>query len=283
MNSPRPEDLERLRGSRRPRIAFVSHGFGGGVGRHIEELAAALEADAEILLMEPFRKSFVALRWLRSGEDLALWFRKDEEWEALLSVLAGIGIDRLHYHHVHGMPRAVLDLPARLGVPHDVTLHDYFAACPNYHLTGPDGRFCGGGPQCLRCVEAGPAQWPMSIEAWRASFGKWLEAAQRVIAPSQDSARRLGEFFPDARFVVWPHSQASLSSPTALRVLVPGAISPEKGLDLLEACVDDAARRKLPLHFRVLGYTARPIEPWPRQPYSIAGEFPEGRLPELLA
>lgn len=253
------------------------------MGRHIGDLARALEDDAEILLVQPFLRSFVALRWLRSGEDLALWFNAACEWRALEDLLESLGVDRIHFHHVHGLPRAAIDLPARLGCAHDVTLHDYFPACPNYHLTDAQGRFCGGGAQCRRCLEAGPAQWPLSIDAWRETFATVLATAQRVIAPSADAARRLGEFFPQVRTAVWPHPE-DFSVPRApLRVLVPGAISPEKGLALLEACVADAAQRKLPLHFRVLGYTARPIAPWPLQPYSVAGEYPEGRLPELLA
>lgn len=276
------EALARLRASTRPRIAFLAHAFGGGVGRHIADLAAALGHDAEIVLVQPYLRSFVALRWLRPGEDLALWF-SCAEWPVVEGLLESLGVERVHFHHVHGLPRAALDLPARLGCAHDLTLHDYFPACPNYHLTGGDGRFCGGGAQCHRCLDTGPAQWPITIDAWRESFAALLATAQRVIAPSHDAARRLGEFFPQALAVVWPHPEEPSAAQPPLRVVVPGAISPEKGLALLEACVADAARRKLPLHFRVLGYTARPIAPWPELPYSVAGEYPEGGLAELLA
>ena len=278
------ENLGRLARSRLPRVVFVSHAFGGGVGRHIDDLARALQGDAEILLVEPFLKSFLRLRWLREGESLTLWFRAAQDWERLLQLLQALGVDRVHFHHVHGWPQAVLDLPARLGCPYDITLHDFFPACPEYHFTGADGRFCGADAQCHRCLDARPAQWPLSIDAWRGLFAGVLKAAGRVIAPSADASRRLRTFFPDVRAAVWPHPyEPGVPQPAPLRILVPGAISPEKGLDLLEACVGDAARRGLPLHFRVLGYTARPIPAWPRQPYSLTGEYPEGRLPELLA
>jgi hypothetical protein len=74
-------------------------------------------------------------------------------------VLAGVGIDRIHIHHVHGLPAGVLDLPARLARPYDLTLHDYFPACPGYHLVDGGARFCGGQPDCHRCAEAHPVQW----------------------------------------------------------------------------------------------------------------------------
>ena len=278
------DPIERLARSPQPRVLFVSHAFGGGVGRHIEDLARAIAGDAEVLLAQPFLNSFLQLRWLREGEALTVWFRAEEDWEPMVDLLSAIGIDRIHYHHVHGWPQAVLELPARLGCPYDLTLHDFFPACPEYHFTGADGRYCGGDAQCHRCLDARPAQWPLAIDEWRARFAGVLDGAGRVIAPSDDAARRIRTFFPAVRAKVWPHvHELAASRAAALRILVPGAISPEKGLDLLEACVADAAARELPLHFRVLGYTARPIAAWPRQPYSLTGEYPEGRLPELIA
>jgi GT2 family glycosyltransferase len=276
------EALERLARSRLPRVLFVSHAFGGGVGRHIEDLAGALEGDAEILLAQPYRKSFIALRWLRAGEQLALWFHTADDWERMVQLLGAIGIDRVHFHHVHGWPQAVLDLPARLACPYDITLHDFFPACPEYHFTAADARFCGGAADCQRCLEARPAQWPLTIDAWRSLFARVLGGAGRVIAPSGDAASRLHTFFPAVRTEVWPHLYEPASQPAApMRILVPGAISPEKGLGLLEACVADAAERGLPLHFRVLGYTARPIPQWPLAPYSLTGEYPRGASPSF--
>ena len=63
--------LGRLARSRLPRVLFVSHAFGGGIGRHIDDLARALEGDAEVLLVQPFRDSYLKVRWLRSGESLS--------------------------------------------------------------------------------------------------------------------------------------------------------------------------------------------------------------------
>ncbi|HET9470345.1 MAG TPA: glycosyltransferase, partial [Usitatibacter sp.] len=279
-----PAALERLRDSRLPRILFIAHAFGGGVARHVEALAAAVAGDAEVLLFQPHVEGHASLRWLRRGEELAIWLPAADDGDRAIAFLHGIGIDRVHYHHVHGWPRSVLELPQRLGCAHDVTLHDYYPACPAYHLTGADGRYCGGAPDCGHCEDGGPAQWPLSIPEWRAAFRELLGSAARVIAPSRDAAQRIARFFPGVTAVVWPHPEDEAAAPPpAVRVLVPGAIPPEKGLDVLEACVRDAAARGLPLHFRVLGYTSRPIPSWPALPYSVAGEYREGDLPALIA
>ncbi len=276
--------LSRLRSSARPRVLFVSHAAGGGVGRHIDELARALAADAEIVWLRPAGGGLLVFNWLRDSESLALTLRAAEDEDALVALLRALGISRVHLHHVHGLPRWVLTLAERLGAPLDVTLHDYFPACAAYHMTGADARFCGGEPDCLRCLERGPAQWDLTIEAWRALFGRVLAGAARVIAPSRDCAERVHRFFPAVSQLVWPHPQPPWEpARAAARVLVPGAISPEKGLQLLEQCARDAAARALALHFVVIGYVARPIAQWPALPLTVAGEYPEGRLAELIA
>ena len=184
----------------------------------------------------------------------------------------------------HGLPQAILDLSGRLGCPHDVTIHDYFAACPNYHMLDANGRYCARDPGCGQCLDSQPSQWPLSIGEWRDSFGRLLRSASRVIAPSADCAMRIAAFFPGIAPVVWPHPEGEPSEiPRQVRVLVPGALSRAKGLDLLEACVADSAARNLGLHFRVLGFVARPLATWPKAPLSISGEFPAGKLPDLMA
>ena len=279
-----PAALGRLRDSRLPRILFVAHAFGGGIARHVEALARAIAGDAEVLLLRPHAPGHASLRWLRPGEDFAAWLPTDDGWDRTIGFLDAIGIDRVHYHHVHGWPQSILGLSRELQCAHDVTLHDYYPACPTYHLTGADGRYCGGSPDCGHCLDGGPAQWPLTIPAWRAAFRELLSSAARVIAPSRDAADRIARFFPGIAPVVWPHPEEEAAAPApAVRVLVPGALPQEKGLGVLEACVRDAAARALPLHFRVLGYTSRPIPSWPALPYSVAGEYREGDLPALIA
>jgi glycosyltransferase involved in cell wall biosynthesis len=276
--------LERLRASPRPRALFVSHAFGGGVARHVASLARAIAGDVEVLLLQPHLRSFVELRSLAPEDDLALWLHAENDWERLVALLGAIGIDLVHFHHVHGLPQAILALAQRLGCAHRLTLHDYYPACPAYHLTDGRGLYCGGEPDCRRCLEAGPAQWPIGIDAWRSAFGALLASAGRVIAPSHDAAQRIARFFPGVEAVAWPHPEEPapmLEEP--VRVLVPGAISPAKGLGVLAGCVRDAAERRLALHFRVVGYVASALGEWPAMPVSLTGEYREQDLDARIA
>lgn len=271
-------DPAALRDSPRPRVLMVLHAGDGGVERHVRELSHLLADGAEVLWLRPRAGKLALSAFDREG---GLYF---DDCQALVAVLEGIGIDRVHVHHVDGLPVAeVLALPRRLGVAYDVTLHDYYAICPEYHLVGGDGRFCGGAPTCQRCHEAKPPAWNVTIEHWRGTFWGFLERAARVIAPSHDAAARVRRHFPVVPVQVWPHPRVNAPRQEVVRVLVPGALSPIKGLGLLEACVRDAAGRGLPLHFRVVGFTASAIPHAPQLPLSITGQYEEGGLPAMLA
>ena len=282
----RRADLARLAQAARPVIVFVSHAWHGGVRRHMDDLARFLEGRALVLYLQPAGGDAVVLHWPRAGEAFSAWFRLPEELAALGRTLGAIGCARLHFHHVHGLPRTILDLPRACGLPYDCTLHDYFAICPQYHLVTEDGRYCGepDAAGCAACLARRPAQWGLDIGAWRATFEDFLRGAARVIAPSQDVATRMRRYLPALEIDVWPHPEtAPARLPAAVRVVTLGNLSPEKGLRVVAACAADAKARALPLAFRVLGATAEPIAQFPDVPLTIHGSYAEEDLGRLLA
>ena len=279
-------DLARLAASPRPAIVFVSHAWGGGIRRYMNDLAALAQDDANVLFLEPAGGDTVKLRWPRAGEGFAAWFRLPDDLAVLAGTLRAIGVARLHFHHVHGLPRSILELPRECGVPYDCTLHDYVAICPQYHLVDEHGRYCGepDAAGCAACLAKRPAQWGLDIGAWRAAFGELLRSADRVIAPSEDVATRMQRYHPGLRIDIWSHPEpAPASAPTVVRVATLGNLSPEKGLRVVAACAADARARSLPLAFRVIGATTEPIAQSPAVPLTIHGSYEEPQLAELLA
>jgi glycosyltransferase involved in cell wall biosynthesis len=279
-------DLARLAASPRPAIVFVSHAWGGGIRRHMDDLTALLGERADVLYLEPADADTVRLHWPRAGEHFEAWFRLPADLPALAETLRAIGIARLHFHHVHGLPQAILQLPTVCGLPYDATLHDYYAICPQYHLADENGRYCGEPDEagCAACIRGRPVQWTLDIRTWRETFASFLRGAARVIAPSRDVAERIGRHVTGVAIDVWPHPERPLAVPAStVRVVTLGNLSPEKGLAVVAQCADDAKRRGLPLVFRVLGATTAPIALSPDSPLTIHGSYDESALPRLLA
>jgi glycosyltransferase involved in cell wall biosynthesis len=110
-----------------------------------------------------------------------------------------------------------------------------------------------------------------------------LRGADRVIAPSHDVERRIRRYFPDLSIQVWPHPEGVPSPPPRIaRVGILGNLSPEKGLNVVAACAQDARARGLPLVFRLLGSTTEPIAQSPEVPLTIYGQYVDADLPGLI-
>jgi len=278
-------DLLRLAELPRQLLAFVSHPWGGGIRRYMDDLAALIADRAEVLYIEPADDNTVKLYWPRKGESFAAYFQLPDELSLLADVLKSIGVARLHFHHVHRLPRAILELPSAAGVPFDCTLHDYFAICPQYHLVTEDGRYCGepDANGCAACLTRRPGQWSLDINAWRGVFAQFLRGADRLIAPSNDVAERIHRYFPDLAINVWPHPEDTPAHlKRMLRVVVLGNLTPAKGLHVVAACAHDARARDLPLTFRVLGSTTEPVPQFPEAPLTIQGQYQDAELLQLL-
>lgn len=132
-------DLARLAASPRPRLLFVTHQWGGGTEKHVQDLARLVEDRAEVLVLRPHGRRQLSLQWLRGQgvkrEPLSVHFDLPDDEETLRALLASLSLARLHIHHVHQQPAWILTLASDLRVPLDVTLHDYFPVTPQYHLS----------------------------------------------------------------------------------------------------------------------------------------------------
>lgn len=266
-------------------LLFISHPWGGGIRRHMNDLSALISGRCEVLYLEPAVGDTVRLYWPRAGEGFSAYFSLPGELQELAGLLKSIGVERLHFHHVHLLPRAILELPSAVGVPYDCTLHDYFAICPQYHLVTEDGKYCGepDATGCAACLTRRPGQWGLDIIAWRGVFGQLLRGADRIIAPSQDVERRMRRYFPDLAIHVWPHPEITPDAPPRVaRVAVLGNLSPEKGLHIVAACAREARALGLPLVFRLLGSTTEPVPLSPDVPLTIHGQYVDAELPLLI-
>jgi hypothetical protein len=138
-----------------------------------------------------------------------MWLRLPEDLPVLTKTLHAIGVARLHFHHVHGLPASILELPVASGLPYDCTLHDYYAICPQYHLADVDGRYCGE-PDAAGCVRRILAEREFSGELQRllselgATLGRFdlpgqLRGLDGAIRSAEESLRRVREGAPERR------------------------------------------------------------------------------------
>lgn len=276
-----------------PIVLMVSHNRGGGTDRHLRNLIAELQGRAIVYVMKPLSEGGrVGLVYDGEPQNL-LSFDPVEDFELLVLTLKALGVARIHFHHTIGVAQSVLMLPERLQCPYDVTIHDYYLACPQVSLTDSMGRYCGAPDPdgCNRCLAERPAPGGTDIEGWRRLGGILLAGAERVFVPSRDTYQRIEGYFPGVRLIHAQHEPKILHAPVQarlleseqpLKVLTLGALSVIKGGDLLEAVALESRKLRAPLEFHLLGFSYRPLRSYPFSALRVHGEYHDSDLPKLL-
>ncbi len=263
--------IDRARWPNRPEpaVLLITHDMGGGVQRQVEARIDALAGEGfRPVLLRPVLNH---PGWCRidDGRDRSfpnLRFRLPKEQAALRSFLTVLSPVRMEVHHLLGHAPGLFALCRELRRPYEIYVHDYAWFCQRITLIGPDRRYCGepGPAGCVTCIATAGRHIDEQItpvELLRRS-GQELAGATRVIAPSADTAARMRRHFPRLSVTIEPWESAKLPvcpppqrQRAGRRVCVVGAIGVEKGFDILLACAEDAAHRRLPLDFVVVGYT----------------------------
>jgi GT2 family glycosyltransferase/glycosyltransferase involved in cell wall biosynthesis len=281
-----------LRADARPVVLLIAHGMGGGIRRHMEEQVARAGEDARFLLLEPHPRGVaIKVPGLAGLPETAI---PAEGLPPLLGLLRSAGVSRVHVHHVMGFDFDVPALIQHLGVPFDVTLHDYFPLCPQVNLLPwGDAQYCGepGPASCNACIASRPSHSARDITAWRQRYAYLFHAAERVFCPSRDALTRLARYGWAGRAVLAPHEPEGPRPPAVraprkgragvLRIALLGVLAPQKGAALVATVAElaDPAR----FSFHLLGAPERPL-PAPAAPrIAVSGAYEEGALPGLLA
>jgi GT2 family glycosyltransferase len=216
------------------------------------------------------------------------------ELPELASMLKCLSIDAIEIQHFLDLDARVIDTVRALGVPYEVVIHDYSWICPRVTLIDGSGRYCGepAVSVCKSCVRKNGSRLgkALSVPALRARSSAWLGEGRRVVAPSADTASRLKKYFPALDIEVRPHAPSFApppqvaASPRAktVRVGLIGAIGGHKGYQVLLGCARDAATRRLPLEFVVIGYTENDKPLLKTGKVFITGRYSEIEAPHLL-
>lgn len=280
-------------------MLLVTHRLGGGTAIHVDAMAQQLERQGHEVLVLEANSDAEGRVWLRNHRlGTASVYALPGEFDALVTDLRHCGVWHIHFHQIMG-GAGWASLPQRLGCHYDVTVHDYSPFCPRVDLIDENRRYCGEPPAsvCERCIALNlPApEWQRSYRSL-GGLGEWLQfhagflsGARRVFVPSLDAKERIARRFPNARYEVKPHPEATqvvtIRRPdpgTTARVAVIGAIGANKGYDLLLGCAQDALKRELPLEFRLFGYTADDTPFRRLANVRMTGEYAHAALPRLL-
>ncbi|MEO1537182.1 MAG: glycosyltransferase [Pseudomonadota bacterium] len=241
--------------SAEPVPVFIGHVLGGGAETALEgEVSGVLGSGAPGCVVlraggpHLWRLELVGTRFKLAG---------DVPSTALLHALLQPLTDRhviyscaVHTDAAHDFPKRLLALAD--GHRLDIRVHDFFPISPSWNLLNGDGRYTGIPPHDTKDAAHGlPARdgaSPMTHRAWRAAWGRVMDAATEITVYARSGADLMEEAYPQAhgKLVLRPHQVENL--PTRLRpggqtLGILGGINHVKGASVLEALTRLSKRR----------------------------------------
>lgn len=310
-----------------PTILMVQHAYEGGIGQYVSRLAARLQGQANVLLLRATmdgRGVRLAVPAAPGHPDFFIPFpeRKTSEGETeqardpllveqegraalladLLRLLAPLRIARVHVQHWVGLKLDLRALIRALGVPFDVTIHDWIALCPRINLLPvADGPSCGepAPAACDRCIQMRDDTAAHDIIGWRAEHAWLLRLADRVLCATPDSIERLARYGLASRAVLAPLEAMpdrvppcptprpapkplrGRASARPLRVAVLGVLADHKGAPLVTALAETAEPGRIAI--TLIGKSERAIPAAARHALTETGAYEPDELPDLIA
>ena len=280
-------DLERLASLDREVFCFITHSGGGGTERHLRDLSESLAIDrigAIVLFALPGRRVAIGTAALDHVENLR--YNLDREFDKLVQDLKRLRVHHVHIHSNVDVPQELFNLPEKLGVRYDVTVHDYAWVCPRITLTNHSGDYCGEPPihVCETCAGGGVA------DLLETSL-RQLSGARRVFCPSQDTLDRIRKHLPLGNLLVRHHPEwietqdygnRAATEEAPVRVAIIGRLSGHKGLRVLRQCAAHALEWNLPLQFVVIGSTTHDSEFTRLTNVEITGPYDDLEVDDLI-
>ena len=262
-----------FRKSKKQTMLFINHNMGGGTEKHIQELSNYLQDNINAVVLRTDKNNQIVLSLGSQIDSKSFRFTLPDDYHELLRILRFIHISKLHIHHTKGIHHSLLNLSHDLQVPFDVTMHDYYFINANPTLIGETAQFCEyPKSRDQLCNMAYPVPGNETPEKWREKNNAFLMSADRVFVPSHYTANLYKEYFTGLNPVVtyhpdWEHDApypdiklTSHNPHDPIKILVIGALSREKGADLLETCAKIAGNQKFALEFHLIGYAYRPLD-----------------------
>jgi glycosyltransferase involved in cell wall biosynthesis len=106
---------------------------------------------------------------------------------AFEDVMDRVQPDVVHFHNLHNLGAALLDVAHARGVPSYFTTHNYWLVCPRAYLLRGDNSLCGGpgdaGADCATCVGgsgADPEAYKNRLATIRDAFARGISACLTV-------------------------------------------------------------------------------------------------------
>ena len=251
-------------------VLLVTHNLGGGVEKHIKDLNAYKGDEGVFVQISPGDQANEIVLRLDPDSTDELNFYLPKDHNVLLDFLKSLNVSLIYVHHLIGVCIDILDLANKLNCAIDYMLHDYYVINGSPTLTDTSGRYVSVFDDDFdqKCLERYALPQGITASEWRLKQLDVLSRCRAVRAPSFSCQKIVNHFYPDISIDVVYHLDSvkyDYRLPCRFknrknRVLILGALSKEKGAELLESVALETYKKNQNVEFHLLGYAYRKLK-----------------------
>lgn len=282
-------------------ILLFGHRLGGGVERHILDLAQRWEAlGVRAFIIRPARKAadVTEIYSLDTGLLPNITIDLGATWTQTEELLKALKVGHIHFNQLACYGAKMKDwvqmVSDNCDVPMDFSTHDYAVICPRANFIDGTGIYCRepNEESCQTCIDTnGSAYGRVNIKTWRADAQIMLGKMRAVITQNPDVLERFAARFDGLNLLMQPYPENLPAVPLPfrqrdigepLKVAIIGALAANKGKDIVIACAKDAFKRKLPLNFVIVGGSTDEAVLGKLPNVSITGPYQEDKVMDVI-
>ena len=263
----------------RPRVLYVLSTRTGGTPQTNKDLMLALEdrvdplvlwCDGKRLKLQRFQDGrCITVKKHSLSQAVTPFPHRSVDYDQVVAQwLVAFAVELVHVRHVarHGL--GLFDVTRALRMPVVFSFHDFYTVCPTTNLLDEADRNCGGECTATPGVCRQPLwknhEFPLlkhsAIHDWRREFALALNKCAAFVTASSSAVAVIRRNFPclsDRKVHVIPHGRdfmemgqlcERLVPEGPVRLLIPGNLSPAKGLRIVQKLCRVAPDHLLELH-----------------------------------
>lgn len=295
----------RVRNEKKETILYINHSMGGGAKVYLDNLISERKNNYTDITME-IQSDNRTIVLFSSVCNITLAFDiytlTQKEFNCLLDLM---DINKIFVNELCSYPiPKIVDFIAHCGVKYDFFVHDFFCVCPSLNLIKPNGEYCNTCNDIIKCndclknnkykyINNVNVEYCGDVTTWRKIFGKFLEGASEVIAPSKSTASIIKCYYDSVECYVREHRlqvklkntfNSCFAKSNKLRIGILGAISYVKGSKVLYDIIDKIRKNNNNIEIIIIGYTDIEYEGYVSEDgiVTMTGKYNNKNISDLL-
>lgn len=212
-------------------------------------------------------------------------------------ILKTFRIQQIHVHHTLGLSLEIFYAAKDLGIPIDVTLHDYYYMCPNVKMLDYDEKVCINGEELERCKECLRQTYNIFemtdyLNLWRKETLQALQICESLIVPSMSAQKIVEQYFSTLkeRIILIEHGSDvktvemginAVKKDKKFHVAFVGGLNVAKGARNAYEMIFNGSKDINWYIFGNLGYS--PLDELSQTNLTKYGQYNRDELPQLIA